>query len=353
MLVIFRIFNLKQSKMLKRMKNTTISLSLFLLAFFVQSCKHEPSNISSFPVVCFDTQIQPILARCASCHSGNSGQEGFDATSYNSIMRAVKRGDPWGSKLYTIVSSPNNPNMMPPKGNEPLNQDERTLLELWILQGANHTTCDTATITTGTGTSQTDTVCFAQDIWPIVKSSCAITPTSGQGCHNGGNREAPVYSGYSSLLPYINKSNPLNSKLYRVITGAGEDPMPPYPYSSLSTDQINSFKTWLMQGAPNNDCAAIKGCDTTGTVSYINQVSPIVRNYCLGCHAASNPSGGVNLSSFTQVKYYADNLRNNVPIIDGAIRHMSGFFPMPQSGSLSTCQIRTIELWIQQGKQNN
>lgn len=125
--------------MLKRKKNTTISLLLFLFVWFVQSCKHEPSNISNLPTVCFDNQIQPILARCASCHSGSSGQEGFDATSYNSIMRAVKPGDPWGSKLYTIVSSPNNPNMMPPKGNTPLNQEERTILEVWILQGAKPT----------------------------------------------------------------------------------------------------------------------------------------------------------------------------------------------------------------------
>ena len=160
-------------------------------------------------------------------------------------------------------------------------------------------------------------------------------------------------NGYNSLLTYINKSNPLNSSIYRVVTISGEDRMPPYPYSALSSSQINNFKIWLSQGSVNSDCASIKGCDTTGTLSFSSKVWPIIQNNCFGCHGSSNPSGGVNLSNYTQVKYYSDNLRNSTPIIDGAIRQLSGFFSMPPSGKLTECQIRTVELWIGQGKQNN
>jgi len=349
--------------MRKRLGILMFFLGSIVLVVFIsqlQSCKHDPANISNLPTVCFDTQIQTIFSSsCAmsGCHSGGSGSRdagGFNASSYASIMKSVKPGNPWGSKVYTIVSSPNNPNMMPPKGHQPLTLEQRTLIEVWILQGAKETKCNTGT-TTGTtqGVSQIDTICFAQDILPIVRSSCATTAVSGVGCHDGSNGEAKKFSDYNSLLSYVNKSNPLNSKIYRVLTGSGEDRMPPYPYSALTSQQITSFQKWLTQGALNSDCSAIKGCDTTGTISFTSKVWPIIQNNCLGCHGSSNPNGSVSLTNYTQVKSYADNLRNSIPIIDGAIRQLTGFKPMPQSGKLSECQIRTVELWIQQGKLNN
>jgi Planctomycete cytochrome C len=119
------------------------SLVLVLFINLLQSCKHEPSDISNLQPVCFDTQILSILGACTQCHSGNSHQGGFDPSNYNSVMKSVKPGNPWGSKLYTIVSSPNNPNMMPPKGHNPLSITQRTTIEVWILQGAKETKCDT------------------------------------------------------------------------------------------------------------------------------------------------------------------------------------------------------------------
>lgn len=131
------------------MSNLTVSKKIFRLLVLVllitlsQSCKHEPVSISNLPTVCYDNQILPIFAACSQCHSGADGQKGFDPTSYNSVMKSVKPGNPWGSKLYTIVSSPNNPNMMPPKGHEPLSEVQRTTIEVWILQGAKEIKCDT------------------------------------------------------------------------------------------------------------------------------------------------------------------------------------------------------------------
>ncbi len=123
-----------------------LSLKSLVLLFFInisQSCKHEPPSISGLQTVCYDTQVLPIFAACSQCHSGNDRRGGFDPTSYSSVMRSVKPGDPWRSKLYTIVSSPNNPNMMPPKGHNPLSIAQRTTIEVWILQGAKETKCDT------------------------------------------------------------------------------------------------------------------------------------------------------------------------------------------------------------------
>ena len=126
--------------MLNRLKDYLLTLGIVLLIVgLLQSCKHEPASINNLPTVCF-SQIQPIFSNCGTCHKTNS-EEGniFDPKNPNSFRNLVKAGDPWGSKLYTIISSPNNPNMMPPKGkdNFPISEENRVKLELWILQGAN------------------------------------------------------------------------------------------------------------------------------------------------------------------------------------------------------------------------
>jgi uncharacterized membrane protein len=133
---------------MKRIAILMVSLSYIVLILVIsqlQSCKHDPATLNNLPIVCFDTQVQPILGTCVQCHSGSSkgGGGGFNPSSYTTIMKSVKPGDPWGSKLYTIVSDPNNPNMMPPKGHQPLSQEQRTLIEVWILQGAKDTKCNT------------------------------------------------------------------------------------------------------------------------------------------------------------------------------------------------------------------
>jgi hypothetical protein len=136
--------------MLKKLVSSAFTriVILFSIAGMLSSCKHEPNNLANLPIVCFDTQVQPIFSgscAMAGCHSGGGRERGgFDPSSYSSLMNSVKAGDPWGSTAYTIVSSPNNPNMMPPQGHKPLTLEQRTLIEVWILQGAKDTRCDTA-----------------------------------------------------------------------------------------------------------------------------------------------------------------------------------------------------------------
>lgn len=120
----------------------------FTILSYLPSCKHEPSSLSDLPTVCFSKDVLPALSVCAKCHSsGQREGEGFDPSSYSSIMKSVKAGDPWASKLYTIISSPNNPNMMPPKGYSPVSEEDRMKIEVWILQGAKETTCDSTAAT--------------------------------------------------------------------------------------------------------------------------------------------------------------------------------------------------------------
>lgn len=119
-------------------------LGTFLFVFQFQSCKHDPQGLDQMEIICFNTQVAPILvSQCSSCHGGNRGKGGYVIDSvYDNVKDLVKAGNPWGSKLYTIVSSPNNPNMMPP--NKALSKDQLTILELWIAQGAKNTICNSS-----------------------------------------------------------------------------------------------------------------------------------------------------------------------------------------------------------------
>jgi len=336
------------------MKITKLLLTTLVLAFlalpflFTNSCRHDPIGIDQLDTVCFQTQILPMLkTSCGICH-GPGKEGGFDPNSYSGIMRIVKSGDAANSKLYEVITNSGGEGMMPP--NRPLNKDQRTLILVWIEQGAQNTTCDT---TGGGGGPQynMDTICFTQNIAPIFQSNCGKT-----GCHDvTSHKEGYVLTNYNTIMqngegiiPYY----PNSSKLYQITSSsAGEDIMPPAPNPALTAAQRELLRQWIADGALNSNCPWTT-CDTTGTLTYTANIAPLIQVNCIGCHNATNASGSVDLSSYTQVKYYSETLRSGTPIILGATKHISGFVPMPPSGILSTCQIRTIELWISQGMVN-
>jgi mono/diheme cytochrome c family protein len=92
----------------------------------------------------------------------------------------------------------------------------------------------------------------------------------------------------------------------------------------------------------------VAGCDTTD-VSYAMQLTPLLQANCVSCHNSSNPSGGMVLSTYDGLKQAANSGR-----LLGAIRHETGFSPMPQGASaLTDCDIAQFEAWILQGLKNN
>jgi hypothetical protein len=95
-------------------------------------------------------------------------------------------------------------------------------------------------------------------------------------------------------------------------------------------------------------------CDTTGTITF-SSVDSVLQNNCVSCHNSSSASGGVNLDGYANVYTYATTLRNNTPILTGVVRRMNGFIPMPAlpAPPLDECSIRKIEIWIEQGAQQN
>lgn len=93
----------------------------------------------------FEDMIIPIMdKKCMSCHNSNKTKGGLILTSYEDILQGgksehptLKPGDLGQSELYQRVMLPRDDDKhMPPDGKVPLTQEEVTLLEWWITNGA-------------------------------------------------------------------------------------------------------------------------------------------------------------------------------------------------------------------------
>jgi hypothetical protein len=107
---------------------------------WIASCKHE-ADISGLPEICFEGEILPVfLNSCAisQCHDGQ-GESDLILNNYLEIRSAVIPGDPYSSAVYKVIIATTGENKMPP--DQPLSLDNRTLIRIWIEQGAKETTC--------------------------------------------------------------------------------------------------------------------------------------------------------------------------------------------------------------------
>jgi len=100
----------------------------------------------------------------------------------------------------------------------------------------------------------------------------------------------------------------------------------------------------LYGGANSAPCT-----DTTGTVSYVQKVVPLLQQYCYSCHTGSFPSGNALMGTYAADKAMAQNGK-----LYGTINHSAGYSPMPKGmAKMSNCQIITIKKWIDSGMLNN
>jgi hypothetical protein len=126
-----------------QMKPDKIYLTLFLLLIltsvsWISSCTHT-TDITGLPEVCFESDVLPIFERScamANCHSSGSEES---LTSYNDIVRHVVPGNAQKSSIYQVITSAWGMNRMPP--DLPLSIDNRTIIRLWIEQGATNPVC--------------------------------------------------------------------------------------------------------------------------------------------------------------------------------------------------------------------
>ncbi len=303
----------------------------FLFLIFA-SCEHQP-DLSRYQEVCFTDQILPIFqSNCAmsGCHNGDEGNLG----TYQGILDyGIKPGSASESKIYKAITA-TWLNPMPPS--KPLNEEQRTLISLWINQGARNTICVSDSTP---DTTQHHGLCFNQDVFPIISSYCAKS-----GCHDASS-DKPLTNYNQVMNAGVTPGNIANSYIYQVIVNINIDPdnrMPPQGSSQLSNSQISILNQWIMEGATNDTTCV--GCDTTN-VTYTSTILPIINSSCLGCHSAVSPSGGISFSSYSDIHTNINALWTSIN--PGAVNIM------PPSGSLSACKIKQIKIWKDAGSPQN
>jgi mono/diheme cytochrome c family protein len=182
---------------------------------------------------------------------------------------------------------------------------------------------------------------FVNDVLPIIQSNCAFS-----GCHGGGSAADGIeLSTYNGIMDIVNPGNPNDSELYDVITETGGDIMPPSPYAPLSSEQIQTIREWILQGAVNNECT---DCNMDN-ITFSGTVWAIIQNSCTGCHNSSNTQGGISIENYNEVVALGQN-----GSLMGTINHDSGYVAMPYNGAqLSQCKIDQVQDWVDQGMPNN
>jgi hypothetical protein len=89
-------------------------------------------------------------------------------------------------------------------------------------------------------------------------------------------------------------------------------------------------------------------CDTAN-VSYAQQVVPILQNNCYSCHSGPNPSTGIALDSYANLKTFISN-----GFLVDAVTQNGLVTPMPYGlPELPSCEVNTIVAWVDQGALNN
>ena len=112
----------------------------------------------------------------------------------------------------------------------------------------------------------------------------------------------------------------------------------------LSESSCYYDKEELLYGTANGPCT-----DSTGVISYAQQIVPIFQQNCYGCHTGSFPSGGIVMGTYAADKVIAQNGK-----LYGSINHSSGFKAMPQGApKMNICRITLVKKWIDSGILNN
>ncbi len=352
---------------MKKILTTHVLPVCAAILLFAVSCKHEipantgvvtPTPTTPTPTVptpttpttgCdtanfkYSTAVAPMLSKnCVSCHNASNPGGGIDLSTLALVQAFAKNGRLYGSINQSAGYSPM------PKGAAKLSSCEITQVKKWIDAGALDDLAGTGGGTTtptipgiNLTPCSTDTVYFQNTILPLIASGCTTS-----GCHDAVTRAEGIdLTGYNNIMGYVNTSNPSNSKLYKVLVKTGNERMPLPPLPAFTAVQINQVLTWINQGAKNNVC---NGCDTT-KFSYAAAIQPIMQTNCVGCHNATSPGGGIDLSTYAQVKIYAANGR-----LFGSVNHTPGFSAMPKGiPQMPGCQILQIKKWIDAGAPNN
>lgn len=119
-------------------------VGLVAMYAIIASCTHPTENIDTINTICFDTEVLPIFqTNCAlsDCHSGPDPEEDYLTTDYKNIMEKISPNSLSGSKAYKVLTE-SGEDRMPPSPYNMLSEEQRTIIAVWIQQGAKETKCN-------------------------------------------------------------------------------------------------------------------------------------------------------------------------------------------------------------------
>lgn len=90
-------------------------------------------------------------------------------------------------------------------------------------------------------------------------------------------------------------------------------------------------------------------CDTTGVISYANDIVPMIQAQCYGCHSGQAQAGaGIILDNYTAFTAYSHR------VLEAISKQPNEPKFMPQGGSrLPDCFILKLHRWMERGLPDN
>ena len=134
---------------MKRLGYLSLLIVIVLLPglLLINSCRHVGIPANEFKQICFTKEVLPIFTNgCGTtgCHDGNRGEQRYAYIDPKSIMASITPYNLKKSKAYQAMTSTFR--LMPPGNALPI--EKRTIIMLWIEQGADTTKCG-PTVKTG------------------------------------------------------------------------------------------------------------------------------------------------------------------------------------------------------------
>jgi formylglycine-generating enzyme required for sulfatase activity/mono/diheme cytochrome c family protein len=143
--------------------------------------------------------------------------------------------------------------------------------------------------------SAADKVDFAEDIKPILESTCVSChgPEKPKGSFRLDSRAAAIKGGDdgTALVPGDPKKSPLYTS---TILPPGHDDIMPPKGDPLTKEQTELLRLWIEQGATWPDNLTLK---QTKRIDFVKDIQPLLEVNCLGCHREGNPKGNLRLDN--------------------------------------------------------
>ena len=353
-------------------------VALACLFSFAMGCTDQGDPVSPNPPDTTGNQggvdwvddIFPILqTSCLSCHGSFQQQGGFDARTYDGVFNyttsggnpLIAPGNPDESELIWRLEG-NGVQQMPQGGS--LSAAQIALFREWITNGAPEDVPDDTTGGGGNGgTVAADSITWDNTVGRILNNNCIS-------CHNAElhyndfqvlNFEAVFTHMTEGGRAAVDTGNVEQSELLLRLEGNGVELMP-QGGPALAADVIDTVRTWIENGAPQNDAyIGIGGGDVIGgggggvAINWVESVGRILENNCSACHSGTSPQSGLDLTSYDAL-FDHTTAQNNDVIKEGDLedselyRRINGdgfaMMPPPPNNAMTPSEIDTIRQWI-------